>query len=216
MPLSPCSLCLQGKWLAFRAASSGDRFLQARKRSPRLVFYNNNIGTWEQWELLDEAAAEQAPWARQAVTLKHRRLPQVGRMAACSFGGPPGGQKVFRRLGSSGSSSTQPSQSARPTAPLIEPLTHSACLQFELKVELVRVGTFTPGAGGPASITPRSVTMAQQEPEVSENVQLKKMSGVLMHVRPAQRCPANGCLPALHCLLFRADGMRPAAQQRFG
>lgn len=74
--------CAQGKWLAFRSAAAGDRFLQARKRSPRLVFFNTNIGTWEQWELAGEgeeggAAEDEAPWAVKAVTLKHRRLPQV-------------------------------------------------------------------------------------------------------------------------------------------
>jgi hypothetical protein len=77
---------VQGKWLAFRSAAAGDRFLQARKRNPRLVFYNNNIGTWEQWELEDEAALEAAPWARTAVVLRHRRLPQVCPQAAASPG----------------------------------------------------------------------------------------------------------------------------------
>ncbi|GAB4817699.1 hypothetical protein N2152v2_004745 [Parachlorella kessleri] len=118
-----------GKWLAFRAAAAGDRFLQARKRSPRLVFYNNNVGTWEHWELADEEGArlDGAPWAHTAVVLKHRRLPQ-----------------------------------------------------FELRVELVRVGTFTLLGPG-SSITPRSLTPAPQEDELSENLQLRKMSGVLMH-----------------------------------
>ena len=68
---------MQGKWLAFRSAAAGDRFLQARKRSPRLVFYSTNAGTWEQWELADEAAVDGAPWAHMTVVLKHRRLPQV-------------------------------------------------------------------------------------------------------------------------------------------
>lgn len=74
---STASDCLQGKWYAFRSAAAEDRFLQARKRSPRLVFFNTNIGTWEQWELAQPESLEQCPWAEKTVTFKHRRLSQV-------------------------------------------------------------------------------------------------------------------------------------------
>jgi hypothetical protein len=56
-------------------------------------------------------------------------------------------------------------------------------MQFELRMELVRVGTFTLLGGSSASITPRSLTPTPLDTDdVSENRQLKKMSGVLMHV----------------------------------
>lgn len=75
--------------MAFRSAAAGDRFLQARKRSPRLVFFNSNIGTWEQWELAEEVeAGSEAPWARRAVVFKHRRLPQVGPRSGARAGHP--------------------------------------------------------------------------------------------------------------------------------
>jgi hypothetical protein len=67
----------QGAWLGFRAAAAGDRFLQARRRGGgRLGFSNANLGTWEQWELA--AGGPEAPWARLRVSLRSRRLPQVG------------------------------------------------------------------------------------------------------------------------------------------
>jgi len=67
----------QGAWLGFRAAAAGDRFLQARRRGgDRLGFSNANLGTWEQWELA--AGGPEAPWARLRVSLRSRRLPQVG------------------------------------------------------------------------------------------------------------------------------------------
>eukprot|EP00887_Chlorella_sp_A99_P005659 scaffold1.g5659.t1 len=124
----------QGRWLGFRAAAAGDRFLQARKRSPnRLVFYSTNVGTWEQWEL---AAGElgAAPWSAAAVTLRHRRLPQ-----------------------------------------------------FELAVELVRLGACSLPPN--AAITPRSLVVPDAAAaaaqrgggELSERQELRKMSGVLIH-----------------------------------
>ena len=41
-------------------------------------FYNTNLGTWEQFELVDSAAVDQ-PWNRTSVALRSRRLPQVTR-----------------------------------------------------------------------------------------------------------------------------------------
>lgn len=74
---SPCPV--QGKWLGFRCAAAGDRFLQARKRSTpcRLVFFSQNVGTWEQWELGTAGPdPDAADWSSLGVTLRHRRLPQ--------------------------------------------------------------------------------------------------------------------------------------------
>lgn len=68
---------LQGTWLGFRAAAAEDRFLQARRRGAgRLGFSNANLGTWEQWELV--AGDPTPPWARLRLSLRSRRLPQVG------------------------------------------------------------------------------------------------------------------------------------------
>ena len=139
---------LQGKWLGFRAAAAGDRFLQARKSSRnRLVFFSPNVGTWEQWELGGGADPDAAEWASLALTLRHRRLPQL-----------------------------------------------------ELAVEVVRVGTVAPLAGSGAA-TPRSVAAGDgasagsarsggggDDPTL-ERRELKRMSGVLVHVSLA------ACLP---------------------
>ncbi len=144
-PLRPAS---QGKWLGLRSAAAGDRFLQARKRSTpsRLVFFSQNVGTWEQWELgsagPDPDAAE---WASLPVTLRHRRLPQ-----------------------------------------------------FELAVELVRVGAVALPPN--AAVTPRSLLLGAageqgagggaaaagaglEEDPGMERRELQRMSGVLVHVR---------------------------------
>lgn len=157
---------LQGKWLGFRSAAAGDRFLQARKCSRnRLVFFSQNVGTWEQWELCsggpDPDAAE---WASLALTLRHRRLPQL-----------------------------------------------------ELAVEVERVGSVAPLPGSGAA-TPRSLAAgdaasagsthsgsgAADDPTL-ERRELKRMSGVLVHVsaaylpalvlgRAAEKPAASGCL----------------------
>ena len=53
-----------------------DRFLQARRKSgQRLAFFNNNFGTWEQWELV--AGEPRQPWDRLKLGFRNRRLPQV-------------------------------------------------------------------------------------------------------------------------------------------
>lgn len=133
---------MQGKWLGFRSAATGDRFLQARKRSnpSRLVFFSQNVGTWEQWELGSGAPdPDTADWASLVVMLCHRRLPQ-----------------------------------------------------FELAVEIVRVGSVSLAPN--ASVTPRSlqalgaagaeqsVTAAADEDSALERRELQRMSGILVHV----------------------------------
>lgn len=46
----PC--CLQGEYVGLRSAAAGFRFLQPRRKAPnRLVFFNLNLGIWEQWEV---------------------------------------------------------------------------------------------------------------------------------------------------------------------
>lgn len=145
-PHQPPVARLQGKWLGFRSAVSGDRFLQARKRSPnRLVFFSQNVGTWEQWELGPGAPdPDAANWSSLALTLRHRRLPQ-----------------------------------------------------FELAVEVVRVGTVSQPHTG--AVTPRSLAAGSEtaasagssgggggvdEDPTLERRELKRMSGVLVHVSP--------------------------------
>lgn len=64
-----------GKWIGFRSATAGNRFLQARRRSvQRLCFFNKNFGTWEQWELAH--GEPRIAWDRMTMHLKSRRLPQ--------------------------------------------------------------------------------------------------------------------------------------------
>eukprot|EP00891_Asterochloris_glomerata_P001849 jgi/Astpho2/1849/fgenesh1_pg.00038_%23_20_t len=64
-----------GAWVGFRSATAEDRFLQARRKSgQRLAFFNNNFGTWEQWELV--AGEPKQPWDRLKLGFRNRRLPQ--------------------------------------------------------------------------------------------------------------------------------------------
>lgn len=137
---------MQGKWLGLRSAAAGDRFLQARKRSTpsRLVFFSQNVGTWEQWELGSAGPdPDVADWASLPATLRHRRLPQ-----------------------------------------------------FELAVELVRVGAMALPPN--AALTPRSLLAGAageqgtgaaaagcggDEDPAFERRELQRMSGVLVHVR---------------------------------
>lgn len=66
----------QGQWVGFRSAISNDKLLQARSRgSHRLVFFSSNLGTWEQWEIVESSSLESMPWSSISVTLKNRRLP---------------------------------------------------------------------------------------------------------------------------------------------
>lgn len=68
----------QGQWLGFRSVVAGDRLLQTRRRGQhRLVFFSQNLGTWEQWELVHPAAVDASPWQETVVVLRHRRLPHV-------------------------------------------------------------------------------------------------------------------------------------------
>ena len=71
-------------------------------------------------------------------------------------------------------------------------------------MELVRVGTFTLLGPG-SSITPRSLTPAPQEDELSENLQLRKMSGVLMHVSQHELSLCWSCVPVTQGQVGEAD-----------
>lgn len=177
--IAPLYSALQGKWVGFRSAAAGDRFLQARKRSPnRLVFFSQNVGTWEQWEVAAGAPDPDAcDWSALSLALRHRRLPQ-----------------------------------------------------FELAVEVVRVGTYTLPPN--AALTPRTLLPAadalggaaalagdagaDEEPGL-ERRELKRMSGVLVHVR--RSAAGLGCcaLPRL-CLFWdgmaRLSGMPPGVHRR--
>lgn len=66
----------QGQWVGFRSQASGDRLLQARRRGAhRLAFFSCNLGTWEQWEVLETSVLESVPWNTVRVTLRNRRMP---------------------------------------------------------------------------------------------------------------------------------------------
>lgn len=151
----PATLHLQGKWLGFRSAAAGDRFLQARKRSPnRLVFFSQNVGTWEQWELAGSTPAA-------------------------------GGE-----AGSSGAGSPSPDPDASEWASLALVLRHRRLPQFELAVEAVRVGSVSLAGNGSATARsllsgePGSVGSAgsAEDDPTLERRELKRMSGVLVHV----------------------------------
>jgi hypothetical protein len=155
----PCASAVQGKWVGFRSAVAGDRFLQARRRgSNRLVFFSQNVGTWEQWEVVPATAdgsnkdgsgpdgiagedPEACEWASLALALRSRRLPQ-----------------------------------------------------FELAVEVVRLGTAVLAPGAP--LTARTLLPAGggqagavQEDAKLERRELQRMSGLLVHVSPGQAVP---------------------------
>ena len=54
---------------------------QARRRgAQRLVFFNANLGTWEQFEAVDGIPPN--PWSETRLTLRNRRLPQVRSLRA--------------------------------------------------------------------------------------------------------------------------------------
>lgn len=64
----------QGRWLGFRSNAAGGKMLQARKRGAnKLCFYNQNFGTFEQWETNDMPTDES--WTTALVQLRNRRLP---------------------------------------------------------------------------------------------------------------------------------------------
>ena len=61
-----------GTWYGFRAAETGHRFLQAsRKPVRRLLFFNHNFGTNEQWALV---RAPEQPWQKAQLHFRHRRF----------------------------------------------------------------------------------------------------------------------------------------------
>lgn len=177
---------MQGKWLGFRSAAAGDRFLQARKRSPnRLVFFSQNVGTWEQWELAGSSH-------------------------------PAGGE-----AGSSGAGTPSPDPEACEWASLALTLRHRRLPQFELAVEVVRVGSVSLAGNGSATARsllsgePGSVGSAgsAEDDPTLERRELKRMSGVLVHV--SGNCGLDGLTGGLlawvlnacfsdHCKGFRA------------
>lgn len=58
-------------FFGFRAQKAGDRFLQANKRKcRRLLLFNHNFGTNEQWQLLQPP---EGCWTRKLCAFKHRR-----------------------------------------------------------------------------------------------------------------------------------------------
>jgi len=68
----------QGQYLGLRSASAGGRFLQPRRKHPHhLVFFNGNLGVWEQWEAVGEEADGVRPWSQTPLRLRSRRLPHV-------------------------------------------------------------------------------------------------------------------------------------------
>jgi hypothetical protein len=121
----------QGQWIGLRSLIAGDRFLQARRRGAhRVAFFSANLGTWEQWEILDINTLETASWSNSMVTIRNRRMPTC-----------------------------------------------------ELSVQLVRVGrcVLSPGSTN----TPRSLpapTAAALDEDVAENVNIRRMSGFMLHV----------------------------------
>ena len=155
---TPSNPLVQGKWLGFRSAAAGDRFLQSRKRSPnRLVFFSQNVGTWEQWELAGS-------------------MPAAGGEAGSSGTGAAG--------------SPTPDPDACEWASLVLKLRHRRLPQFELAVEVVRVGSVSLAGNGSATARsllsgePGSVGSAgsaDNDPTL-ERRELKRMSGVLVHV----------------------------------
>ena len=61
-----------GNWVGFRASEAEGRFLQAsRRRVRRLLFFNHNFGTNEQWALVQQP---QAPWTHARLQFRHRRF----------------------------------------------------------------------------------------------------------------------------------------------
>ena len=55
----------------FRAHAAEDRFLQANKRkSRRLLLFNHNFGTNEQWNLLSH---HEISWTKMSCSFQHRR-----------------------------------------------------------------------------------------------------------------------------------------------
>ncbi|GFR41539.1 hypothetical protein Agub_g2252 [Astrephomene gubernaculifera] len=67
----------QGSYVGFRSGAAGNRFVQPRRKAPhRLVFFNQNCGVWEQWDVLGDNWRS-APWSSLPMVFRNRRLPQV-------------------------------------------------------------------------------------------------------------------------------------------
>ncbi|XRB16428.1 protein SFI1 [Pseudoscourfieldia marina] len=65
----------QGKWIGFRCAAAGDKYLQATRRSHnRLCFQNVNFGIWEHFEIASDEPTKR--WTKSVLSFRSRRLPQ--------------------------------------------------------------------------------------------------------------------------------------------
>lgn len=210
-PPSPalCSAALrpQGKWLGLRCAAAGDRFLQARKRSTpsRLVFFSQNVGTWEQWELGSAGPdPDAADWACLPATLRHRRLPQfelaveLVRVGAVAL--PPNAAATPRSLPVGAAGEPGAGGAAAGRGPNEDPGMERRELQ-RMSGVLVHVswGTagWAAGVGGPAGLAMHGLHLACPRPPVPW---LAWLPGCVL---PLSTCSSPLCLPA--CL--RAAGV---------
>jgi len=67
----------QDAFLGFRAPAASWRYMQPRRKAPhRLVFFNLNLGIWEQWEVASGDPWSQ-PWTSLHLVLRSRRLPNI-------------------------------------------------------------------------------------------------------------------------------------------
>ncbi|KAF5838412.1 hypothetical protein DUNSADRAFT_2948 [Dunaliella salina] len=67
----------QDAFLGFRAPAASWRYMQPRRKAPhRLVFFNLNLGIWEQWEVASGDPWSQ-PWTSMHLVLRSRRLPNI-------------------------------------------------------------------------------------------------------------------------------------------
>ena len=64
-------LSLRPKWRFIRVVHAQAR----RKSAHRLAFFNMNLGTWEQFEVVEGLPA--TPWCQAQLSFRNRRLPQV-------------------------------------------------------------------------------------------------------------------------------------------
>ena len=203
-----CGSMEQGLLLAPPCALHDARHVsQARRRgAQRLGFHNTNLGTWEQFELVDSAAVD-PPWSRTPVALRSRRLPQVlctqQLLSSCFADGRSSRSAaswqehtttcrmcraalvcchVVRPLGTFASNAWEV-RCLRKHGVLVASVAaqmESICrrAQFIMAADMVRVGSM---AQMPNSfVTPRSLP-ANGDP--SDARELEKLSGVLVDVR---------------------------------
>jgi len=72
----PCA-SMQDSFLGFRAPAASWKYMQPRKKAPyRLVFFNLNLGIWEQWEVVSGNPWSH-PWSSIHLCLRSRRLPNI-------------------------------------------------------------------------------------------------------------------------------------------